>query len=113
MGVREMHYLTGPGNARVSFLAPEVYDDIAEIVGVNKLEDDDTDRGIFMPRSTELVRQGLAIKMRIRYDDGEIRYSTIYCDIDRAPTAVSSLRGKTFNGGTIRSASVPRRRRLG
>lgn len=79
MGVREMHYISvGTSNTRVSFLAPDVYADIADVVGVTKLAEG-ADPGIFQRRSTELVRQGQAIKLRVRYDDGEIRYSTIYC----------------------------------
>jgi hypothetical protein len=113
---REVHWISvGANNSKVGFLASEdSYEDISDIVGITKLEEGET-ISLFQPRSLELVRQGLAIKLRIRYDAGEGQYknSFVLCDIDKAPTAVAALRGKPFKGGTIKSANITRRRRLG
>ena len=61
-----------------------------------------------------LLKTGQAFRLRVRYKEGtKIKAANVVCDIDKASGAIAKLRGKSYGGGTILSASIPRRRRLG
>lgn len=113
MADREIHWIqVGSGTAKIGFSAPDVYSEIGSVLGVTKLAGSDTVDSV--ARVGDMIRQGQAMRLRVRYEeDGEVKTSTVICDIDKAPSAIAGLRGKSFAGGTIKSANIMRRRRLG
>jgi hypothetical protein len=114
MADREIHWIqAGAGNAKIGFSAPDVYSDIGSVVGVTKLGNADTVDSL--GRVGDMIRQGQVMRLRIRYEDtdGEMASAFIICDLDKAPSAIAALRNKSFQGGTIKSANIMRRRRLG
>ncbi len=110
---RAIHWITtGSGAEKAGFVTSDVYSEIGAVLGVTKLADADT---ADMNSVSNLIRYGKMMRLRVRYEDadGDMASATVLCDIDKAPTAIAGLRGKSFKGGTIRSANIIRRRRLG
>lgn len=109
---REIHWISvGANNAKIGFVSEDIYSDIGPVVGVTKLGNADSVDAV--SRVGDMLRAGQALRIAIRYEEeGEMKRSVILCDVDKAPSAIAGLRNKSFSGGTIKSASFPRRRRL-
>lgn len=100
------------GAAKIGFLAPDVYGAIGPELGVTKLGN--ADKVDALVDIGDAIKQGTVMRLRVRYKVGNVtKSSTVICDIDKAPSAIASLRGKSFKGGEIKSANIMRRRRLG
>ena len=106
----EAHFvLVGRLNgSKVGVMLPDKYSEIGPIIGVTKLGDADT-VDLFTTVG-ELVRGGNVIHMKLRLAGGKT--GTIIADIDKAQNARGQLKGKTWGGVEILSASIPRSRRL-
>ena len=110
---RAVHFIqVGAGNSKIGFTTDDVYSEIGPVLGVSKLgANDNVDQ---LVEVGQLTKSGAALRLKVRYTVGtEVKRGTVICDIDKAPSAVAGLRGKSFRGGTIASATIPRRRRLG
>ena len=63
------------------------------------------------------IKNGQLARLRLSYDDttdnNKSKTASIICPIDKAASAVVALLSKTYKGSDIKSAAVPRRRRLG
>lgn len=107
-----VHFITvGANNAKIGFVTVDGYSDIGPVVGVSKLGNADSVDAV--SRVGDMLRAGQALRIAVRYKEGtEIKRSVVLCDVDKAPSAIAGLRGKGFSGGTILSASFPRRRRF-
>lgn len=100
------------GVAKIGFLAPDVYGVIGADLGVTKLGN--ADKVDALVDIGDAIRQGSIMRLRVRYKVGNTKKtSTVICDIDKAPSAIASIRTKSFKGGEITSANIMRRRRLG
>lgn len=98
--------------AKIGLTLPDFYTDIGPVVGMARLGANDAVDALVSVG--EALRQGLVVRMKLSYTLGtEKKVASIVCDIDKSPTAKAGLIGKQYNGGTITSASFPRRRRLG
>ncbi|HEY9711316.1 MAG TPA: hypothetical protein V6D48_24110 [Oculatellaceae cyanobacterium] len=102
------------GTTKVAVIVSDVYNNngssIGNTVGVEPVSD--ANKPDTSSTSSDLLRSGQALKIRVRYNDGaKPRTADVLCDIDKAKTAVAELVGKTFRNGTIRSAYFPRRAR--
>jgi len=105
----KMHVMT-VGAVKIGVKLPDVYDGIASAVGIRQDTGDPPD---IVMGANDLVRNGQAIRIRISYPSGtRAKYGTVLCAIDEAKTAVGNLIGKTYRGGTIKTAGFPTRRRL-
>lgn len=112
MATKVPHFLQiGASNSKIGVNLPDFYTDIGPVVGVSKLAANDT---LDLASTVgALISKGTAAHVYIRYDTGtQIKTGKILCDIDKVSTALPQLIGKQYNGGTIRSASFRRRRRL-
>lgn len=90
---------------------PDIYDSISSVVGVSQATASDTFVG--GGSAAQLIRQGQAIRINVRYLDGtKTKTTSILCDIDKAAGAVKALKGKTIANMTIKSACLPRRARF-
>lgn len=108
---KKLHWIQ-VGTAKVGFLAQDNYSDIGPVVGVAKLAD--ADRVDAVSTVGNLFKSGQAVRLKVRFRVGtQYNVGSIVCDIDKAPSAIGGLIGKTYRGGEITSASIPRRRRLG
>lgn len=107
------------GATKIVIKAPDIYEDIGTIVGVNKVTAGTASGADASSRASELLRSGQAVKVRVRYGvavvpgtpAGPTKTADIICDVEKAPTVVNDLLGKSFKGATIRSAVFPRRAR--
>jgi|GEM_PF-6256368 len=113
------HKITIAGNT-ASIVLGDVYDNggdsnIGSVLGISKLGDDEQlPDGTFPIEIGAGLNKGLLARLAIRYQTGTsaIKTARIVCPIDKAYTAVTALIGKNYRGGTVRSVSVPQRRRL-
>lgn len=106
-----LHYLT-IDSKKYGVILPDTYANIDTVVGVSK--GSATTEVDYSTSSNELLRNGNAVKIKVRYPDGaKVRTATILCDISKAKSAPAGLVGKTFRTGAIKSAYFPRRARLG
>ena len=100
------------GTAKVGFRSPDNYSSIGAVVGVTKLASGD--KVDALSRVGDLIAQGQAMRLRIRYGSGGTTKSAyVICDLDKAPSAVAGLVGVAYKSGTIKSANIMRRRRRG
>lgn len=100
------------GTAKIGFLAQDNYSSIGPVVGITKLAAGDHVDA--MSTVGNLFKSGTALRMKIRYKAGSsTKTASIVCDINKAASAVGGLIGTSYKGGTVSSASLPRRRRLG
>ncbi|MBW4425935.1 MAG: hypothetical protein KME50_16160 [Nostoc desertorum CM1-VF14] len=109
---REAH-IVGTGSGAVVIDLPDVYGNIADLVGVRKVTGDIPDGA-----SSTTVRMGIKtasfIKMYISYMEGtKRRYSQIIVSVDKVKTAPKAVIGKTYNSFKIKTAGFSSRRRLG
>lgn len=109
---KEAH-IVGTGASAVVVDLPDVYGNIADVVGVKKITGDIPDGA-----SSTSVRMGVKtaafIKMYIGYIEGTKRkYSHIIVSIDKVKTAPKAVIGKTYNSFKIKTAGFSSRRRLG
>jgi hypothetical protein len=105
MADRVLHVIK-VGSAKIGITEPDNYQNIADIVGVKKAVDTDVldDDGTI----GNLKRRGKIVSFKVRTKDKKTH--TVQCSMDKASTAVSTLKGKTFAGSTITSVSIPRKR---
>jgi hypothetical protein len=105
MADRVLH-LIKVGSAKIGIMQPDNYSSIADIVGVKKATDSDVldDEGTV----GNLKKRGKIISFSVRTKDKKSH--RVQCSIDKASTAVTTLKGKTFAGSTISSVSIPRKR---
>ena len=114
---RKLYLITTPGGARKVKL-PNYYDGINAQLGLS-----DAPAGTVAPKAStrELLKEGLAVKIRTRRKISDTKYvvTDVLCDIDQAMTALSALEGKSFGTGStggigsIVSAYFPSRARFG
>ncbi len=98
------------GTTKVGIILPDTYRGLETILGVTKLTT--ANKPELSSTSSDLMRSGQALKIRVTYAVGTKRQETdLLCDIDKAKTAVTELVGKTFRGTTIKTAYFPRRAR--
>ena len=102
---------------------PDIYDNgagynIGSAMGISKLSG--TEEVTAADVSLEVgdgIKNGQLIRMRIGYNDttdnNKRKSARVICPIDKAAGAVVSLLSKSYKGSDIKSAAVPRRRRLG
>ncbi len=92
---------------------PNVYDGIAQYVGLTKITGA-APTGAGHGNEAQLLLDGQAARIRISYKkDGKYRTSDIICDLDNYKSALGTLPNKQYRGSAIIDAYVPRRRRLG
>lgn len=93
---------------------PNVYDDIAQYVGLTKITGA-APAGAGHGNEAQLLLDGQAARIRISYKTTKNQYRTsdIICDLDNYKSALGTLPNKKYRGNTIIDAFVPRRRRLG
>jgi hypothetical protein len=111
---RATHFiLSGANNSsKTGFTTTDQYDSIGPDVGISKLAAND--RVDTSNDVSNLIKQGLMIRLRVRYQEGnEHKTAFILCSISKVSSAITGIRGKAFKGGTITSASIMRRRRRG
>lgn len=101
------------GTTSVGVYLLDEYSSIGPLVGVTKVSD--TDIPAISGTVSDLVRRGAIARLKIGYEGtgGRRKYAHIICDLDKVKTAVSTLPGKSFKSGTIKSAFFGQRRRLG
>jgi hypothetical protein len=109
---RAIHWIQDGVN-KIGFVTEDNYSDIGPVVGVAKLGSADTSvKGA--NNISNLVKAGQVVRLRIRYKEGtKTKSGLIVCSIDKVASAIAGIRGKGYSGGTILSASIPRRRHLG
>jgi hypothetical protein len=101
----QLHILTS-GTTKIGISEPDKYDAIKDIVGVRKAEAADTvDDSATI---SELKKRGKAVTLAAI--DSDKKAHRILCAIDKASSAISALKGKSFGGKTIKSVSMPRKR---
>lgn len=101
---------------------PDVYDNGAEYtigsaMGISKLTGNEeiTANDISLEVG-DGIKNGQLVRMRVSYDDatdsGKSKTAKIICPIDKAAAAVVAVLAKNYKGSDIKSAGIPRRRRL-
>lgn len=106
---KKMYQMTTSGGT-VKVELPTFYDDINSFIGLTVATDASTAIEI---SSTELVKRGLAIKIRTtrRATAGGVsKTQQVLCDIDTAAAAIGNLKGKVFRGLPITSTGFSRKR---
>lgn len=112
---RALHTIT-VNAAKVGVILPDTYEangsQIGTDTGVEKASA--TNKPEMVYKSSELLRAGQAIRVRVRWSDAasKIRTANILCDVEKAATVCGDLVGKGFRGGTIKTAYFPRRARF-
>jgi hypothetical protein len=107
------HVVTS-GKTKFSVKEPDIYTNIADIVGVKLLAD--TDTADFRTTVNELRINGVAIHISVRTETNKVH--TVLCTTEKAAKAVSGLINKTigeFEGDAvvqkkITSVTIPRKR---
>lgn len=100
------------GSTRVGVFLPDIYTDIATIVGVSKVTDANLPEVTMEVR--DLIRKAQVVRLNVSYVlNGKRKLARVICDLSKLKTAVAQLPTKTFRGGDIRSAYLPVQRRLG
>jgi hypothetical protein len=100
-----LHVLT-INNVKHGIKQPDDYASINAIVGVKKATSADK-----IDDSTEvssLRRSGKAVKLNCRLKSGKV--NSVICAIDKVSGAIAGLLGKSLDGSTITSVSIPRKR---
>lgn len=112
---RKLHTIMA-GATKVAVILPDIYQEIGSTVGIDQPTGTAGSGADTSARPADLLKSGQALKIRVRYlatGSAFGKTSDVLCDIDKAKTAVAELMGKTFKGGTIKSAYFARRARLG
>ncbi len=92
-------------------LQPDQYGAINAETGIAKSATQDIDQPVVAVK--ELLAKGVLIRVAVSYLEGGVRkVGRILVTRQKLDTALAALKGKTFSGGTITSARVPRRRFL-
>lgn len=108
---RIAHYITS-GGGKVGFLTSDSYSVIGTIVGVNKVTA--TDQLAVMAEVDDLRQSGSIVHLRCRVamPDGKVKTRKVICASSELATARATLIGKSYAGGTIRTAAIKRERVL-
>ena len=108
--IHEVTVTTGADTDQYHFLADgSSYTGLADETGVTKSADANADR---FPayRVGELLRKGIVIRVAVSYlENGKRRSGKLLVTKAKLAAALSTLDGKSFRGGVIKSARVPRR----
>lgn len=111
------------GNITYFIKLPDVYDNGAEYnigsaMGITKLNG--TEEITAEDVSLEVgdgIKNGQLVRLRLSYEDttdnNRRKTANVICPIDKAAGAVVALLAKTYKSSDVKSAAVPRRRRLG
>ncbi|AFZ12628.1 hypothetical protein Cri9333_1743 [Crinalium epipsammum PCC 9333] len=114
MAVAKKLHKVDIGGVNFSVLLPDRYDGIATEVGITEVLPADNIKS--HSKISDLINNGQVARIRIRYGVAGVvaaKTANIICDIGKFQTALGDLVGKPYNGGTIRTAYIPQRRRLG
>lgn len=112
MAINYVHWIQTGTSGKTGFLTADIYQSIGADVGITKLASADKVDNVV--RIGDAIRQGLMMRLRVRYTTGtETKSCTILCDIDKVPSAIAALITRPFKTGEIRSVAIMRRRRRG
>jgi hypothetical protein len=116
MADRFPHLINNSGTPKLAVMLPDLYTtedattNLSGVLGVTKARSDDD--YIVVPQRV-LRQAGKAATLVLRVNDsGAIKVRRVLCSIDKVASALGGLAGKTYDGHTIKSASLPNRRRL-
>ena len=102
---------------------PDVYDNgadynIGSALGISRLGDtEEIDATADTIEIGDGIKTGKLMRIRISYqdatDNNKSKSSQVVCPVDKAKTAITAVLSKTYKASNIKSAGIPRRRRLG
>ena len=111
------------GNITYFIKLPDVYDNgaaynigsamgISKLAGTEEITADDVSLEV-----GDGLKNGQLARLRVSYkdtsDNNKSKSASVICPIDKAAGAVVALLAKKYKNSDIKSAAVPRRRRLG
>ncbi|WP_157072168.1 hypothetical protein [Picosynechococcus sp. PCC 73109] len=95
---------------------PDVYDGIGSAVGITEITPEQAADITNSMGVSEGLKDGQLVRLRLTVRDattGRSKSARVLCSVTEVRTAISRLPGLTYRGNAVRSAGVPRRRRLG
>lgn len=94
---------------------PDLYEGVGTALGITKITNDEAGTIKNTISVSEGLKAGQIVRLRLSVREalGKTKSARVLCSITEVRTAVANVVGKTYRGNQVRSAGIPRRRRLG
>ena len=105
-GIKKIPHAFTVKGLKFVIVEPDYYEDIASIVGIKKLADNEV--GDYPTTFSQGAQAGALIHLVARLENNKTK--TIVCTTALLSSALTTLKGKKFNKLKVKSVSLPRKR---